>query len=311
MIGKITDVSPTEITLTVGGTERKVPVNQVQRINLAGEPAALRQARSAVLAGQYEQALESLASLTDEDTKSPILRQEIGFYRVLARAKLALLGSGDPKAAEEEMKSFAGKERTTFHFFEIAELLGDLAKASGDYAAAAGYYRYLAKAPWPDYALRSDVLLAGALRAQGKFSEAIAQYERALAASATDPVAIRQQTLARIGKAACLAQQGQATEAVEELQDVITKNDPVDEQLFAQAYLALGTAYRQANQTLDAVLAYLHIDLLFYGQREAHAEALYNLTELWPQVDQPARSVEARQLLQSRYAGTVWAKRAG
>jgi tetratricopeptide (TPR) repeat protein len=311
IVGKITDVSPTEITVTSSGSERKVPVNQVQRISLAGEPAALRQARSAVLSGQYEQALESLAGLTDADAKETVLRQEIGFYRIFARAQLALLGGGDPKAAEAEMKAFAARERTTFHFYEIAELLGDLAQASGDYAGAAGYYGYLARAPWPDYELRSNVLLAGALRSQGKLSEAITQYDRALAVNASDPVAVRQQTLARIGKAACQAQQGHASAAIAELEGVITKNDPADERVFAQAYLALGTAYQQADQTLDAVLAYLHIDLLFYGQREAHAEALYNLTELWPKVDQPARAVESRQLLQSRYAGTIWAKRAG
>jgi tetratricopeptide (TPR) repeat protein len=311
MLGEITGVSPTEITMIVGGAERKVPVNQVQRINLAGEPAGLRQARNAISAGQYEQALESLSRLTEADAEGDIVRQEIGFYRVLAQARLALLGTGDSKSAADEMKAFAAAERDTFHFFEIAELLGDLAKASGDYGAAANYYRYLARAPWPDYKLRSQVLLAGALRAQDKFAEAVQQYDEALAAPATDSVAVRQQTLARIGKAACLAQQGQMSDAIEQLEDVIAKNDPADERLFAQAYLALGTAYREAKQPLDAVLAYLHIDLLFYGQREAHAEALYYLTELWPQVDQPARAVEARQLLQSRYAGTVWAQRAG
>jgi tetratricopeptide (TPR) repeat protein len=155
------------------------------------------------------------------------------------------------------------------------------------------------------------VLLGEALRAEGKCDEASAEFERALATSATDPTAVRQQTLARVGKAACQAEQGQVEEAIAQLQDALLKNDPADDPLFAQIYLALGSAYRRANQPLDALLAYLHVDLLFYGQREAHAEALYYLTQLWPQVDQPARAVEARQLLQERYAGSVWAKRAG
>jgi tetratricopeptide (TPR) repeat protein len=311
LLGKITGVSPTEITVSTSGTERKVPVNEVARISLSGEPVALRQGRTAILAGQYEQALESLQGLELSDSNDAILRQEVGFYRVLAQAQLALLGGGDAKEAEAAMKAFLVKERNTYHFFEIAEVLGHLARAAGDYAGAARYYQQLAKAPWPEYELRSTVLLGDALRAQSKWDEAAALYERALNVNAADPTAVRQQTLARIGKAACQVELGQVDVAIGQLQEVVAKNDPADDPLFAQVYLALGAAYRKADQPLDAVLAFLHVDLLFYGQREAHAEALYYLTELWPKVDQPARAVEARQLLQSRYAGSVWAKRAG
>jgi tetratricopeptide (TPR) repeat protein len=310
LLGKITAVSPTEITVTSAGAERKVPVNEVQRISLANEPARLRQARSAILAGQFEQALESLQGL-DAAAEDAILRQEIGFYRVFAQAQLALLGAGDPKQAEADMKAFASRERNTFHFFEMAEVLGHLAKAAGDYTSAARYYQQLARSPWPDYQLRSDLLSGDVLRAQGKCGEAVVQYDRVLAANATDPSLLRQQALAKIGKAACRAEQGDAAAAIDELQEVIAKNDPADVPLFAQAYLALGAAHQQAKQPMDAVLAYLHVDLLFYGQRDAHAEALYYLTELWPQLDQPSRALEARQLLQTRYAGSVWAKRAG
>ncbi len=310
LLGKITAVSPTEITVTSAGSERTVPVNEVQRISLANEPAGLRQARAAVQAGQFEQALENLEGL-DIRSADTVLRQEIGFYRVLAQAELALVGGGDPKEAEAAMMAFLGRERTTYHFFEIAETLGHLATASGDYANAARYYQQLDKAPWPEYKLRSNILLGDVWRTQAKWDEAISHYEQALAVNATEASVVRQQTFARIGRAACQAERGQSAEAIHALQDVIAKNDPADDPLFAQAYLALGSAYRQSQHPMDAVLAYLHVDLLFYGQREAHAEALYYLTELWPQVDQPARAVEARQLLQTRYAGTVWAKRAG
>jgi tetratricopeptide (TPR) repeat protein len=311
LLGKITAVSPTEVTVQTSGAERKIPVNEVRRIGLGDEPNGLRQARAALLAGQFEQAIKLLEGVELPPNADSILRQELGFCRVSAQAQLALQGGGDLRQAEADMRAFLVKERTTFHFFEIAEMMGHVARAAGDYANAARYYQQLAKAPWQEYELRSWVLLGGALRAQEKWDEAVAQFDRVLNANATDPTALRQQTLARIGKADCQAQQGAAATAISELQEVIAKNDPADEPLFAQAYVALGAAYRKAQKPLEAVLAYLHVDLLFYSQREAHAEALYYLTELWPQVDQPARAVEARQMLQSRYAGTVWAKRAG
>ena len=66
---------------------------------------------------------------------------------------------------------------------------------------------------------------------------------------------------------------GRTDEALAELRDIIAKNDASDSQLFATAYLAQGAAFRQADRALDAVMAYLHVDLLFFNQRDAHAEA--------------------------------------
>ena len=183
------------------------------------------------------------------DSADTILRQEIGFYRVQAQAQLALLGGGDPKEAEAAMKAFLGKERTTFHFFEIAEIFGHLA-----IAAETTRMRLATTNNWPRHPgrtmrLRSDVLLGGVLQAQSKWDEAIAQYDRALAGNATDPTAVRQQTFARIGKAACQAEQGQATAAIRDLQEVIAKNDPSDDPLFAQAYLAHGLGVSSARSS--------------------------------------------------------------
>jgi tetratricopeptide (TPR) repeat protein len=238
------------------------------------------------------------------------MKQEVEYHRLFAKAHLALRGEGDARETASQLFEFLRRERNTYHFFPAVELIGDLSVVGGDYANAAKYYQQLSKAPWPDYQMRSFVLIGDALRLQGDHAGALRQYDQALGLPANEPLAIRQQTLSRIGRAACVAETGSAAEAQRELEDVIAKNDPSDEELFAQAYLALGTAYRKADQSMDAVLAYLHIDLLFYSQRTAHAEALYRLTELWPKVEQPARAVETRQLLLARYPGTVWAKRA-
>lgn len=310
VLGRITAVRPTGVTIESGGTEREVAANEIQRINLSGEPNGLRQARSAILAGQYEQAISALEEVDVAETRSDLLKQEVEYHLLLAKAQLALRGEGDPAEAGRLMFEFLKRERDTYHFFAAVELLGDLAVAAGDFPAAARFYQQLTKAPWPEYRLRSLVLLADALLAQGDHQGASTQYAEALQQPAGDPAAIRQQNLARIGQAACGVAAGDAKAAAGELEELIAKNDPSDAELFARAYLALGHAYQKLQQPVDAVLAYLHIDLLFYRQRAAHAEALYHLTELWPQVEQPSRAVEARQLLQTRYPGTVWAKRA-
>jgi tetratricopeptide (TPR) repeat protein len=308
VLGTIKNVSETEVLVSANGIDRKIPVNEIQRIGLGGEPTGLRQGRSAIFSGQYEQALESLETVRLDASASPVLRQEVEFYRAAALANLALRGSGDPKDAASLLLSFVKRNRNSFHFYEAVELLGDLTLMVGSYENASLYYRQIAKAPFPEYVLRSSVLEGNALRAQGKFKEAIERYSKALSTSASDPESLRQQAIARIGKAACMAETGKVDEALAEIDEIIAKNDASDDQLFALAYLAQGTAHRKAQRDLDAVMAYLHVDLLFFNQRDAHAEALYYLGELWPKVNNPDRGVEARNLLKSRYGSTSWAK---
>ncbi len=308
VLGTIKKVSATEVVVSANGTERKIPVNEIQRIGLGGEPTGLRQGRTAIFSGQYEQAQESLETVRVDANASSILRQEVDFYRAAAFAHLALRGSGNPKAAASMLLNFVKRNRDSLHFYEAVELLGDLTLMVGSFENASLYYRQIAKAPFPEFKLRSSVLEGNALRAQGKFDDAIQRYNKALASIANSPESMRQQSIARIGKAGCMAETGKVDEALADLDDIIAKNDASDDQLFALAYLAQGTAHRKAKRDLDAVMAYLHVDLLFFNQRDAHAEALYYLSELWPKVNNPDRGVEARNLLKSRYGTTGWAK---
>jgi len=309
ILGEITEVSRTSIKLKTGDGTKSISVNEVQRISLNGEPSGLRQARTAVLAGQYEQAITALDGLRVRGNLGGLIRQEIGYYRAIAEALLALQGNGDLVEAKTRLNDHMRNDPQTFHFFEAVEVLGDLSKAVGDYDDTAKYYTLIGKAPWPDYELRGQVLLGNALRSQAQWKSAILEFDKALSANAADPASIRQQSLARIGKAACQAELGEASQAISDLQDVIAKHDTQDGELFAQAYLALGAAHAKLDQPMDAVLAYLHVDLLFYKQRSAHAEALFHLAELWPVLEQPSRGIESRRMLQARYGGSVWAKK--
>jgi len=186
--------------------------------------------------------------------------------------------------------------------------MGDLLMAADKYAAAQRQYAELAKTPWPDYKLRAGVLLGRTLAAQGKHDQAIRQFDDVLASREDDAAANEQKLSATLGKAVSLAETNQLDNAVSLVEQMIADTDPEQKELQARAYNALGDSYQRAGRTKDALLAYLHVDVLYSSVPDAHAEALSHLATLWNQVGQAERARAARQTLEQQYRGSRWAK---
>lgn len=89
----------------------------------------------------------------------------------------------------------------------------------------------------------------------------------------------------------------------------MVKEAPADDTaLQAETYLRLGDCQRLQGKSKDALLAYLHIDVLFPMEKSQHAEALFQLSKLWATVGQPSRADEARVKLESDYPNSSWTK---
>jgi tetratricopeptide (TPR) repeat protein len=305
--GTITAVSPSEIKIQSRGAPLTFAIKDVLKVTFDGEPPELRTARERALAGQYEDAVEELKKIDVGAIRNSVISQDVGYYAAYCTAKLALTAGGDKDAAIDLLKGFIGQNRTTFHFFEGVELLGELNFAAGKYTDAATFYGLLSQAPWPEYKMKASVLQARAKSAEGKDAEALPLFEQVLSSGLNTPEAVEQKMHATVGKAVCLSATGKADEGIAMIEDLIAKNDPTDMTLFGRAYNALGACYQKAGETQDALLAYLHTDVLFFGDREAHAEALYHLSKLWAETNRSDRATRARSLLQSRYAGSRWA----
>ena len=305
--GTIVGMSPSSVKIETTGVTRDVEVREIQKLSFGDEPADLRTARDQALAGQFENALESLKKITAAEIQVPAIRQDVGYFAAYCRAKLALTAGGDKAAAIEELRTFIGQNRTTFHFFEGVELLGDLNFAAGKYADAATFYGLLGQADWAEYKMRAAVLQARAQTAEGKYAEALAAYDGVLASGLNTPEAAEQKMHATVGRAVCLAATGKHEEGITIIEDMIAKHDPSNATLFGRAYNALGASYLKANKPQEALMAYLHTDILFFTDHDAHAEALYQLSKLWAQVNKADRAGEARSMLQSRYPGSRWA----
>ncbi|MBW3600351.1 MAG: tetratricopeptide repeat protein [Planctomycetes bacterium] len=306
--GSIIGTSPAEITLQSGGSEQKFPVNEVRRVTFDGEPNELGRARQAVQAGQLEQALDDLKKIDIGQIQRDIVKQDAQYYMALAQAKLALARGGDKTKAAQDMMAFYRANPGSHHHFETAEILGDLAMGLDNPAAAKPFYDELAKAPWPEYKMKAFVLGADALMAQGDYEGALKAFETVIGANIDTPEASRQKVLSRVGKAESLANTGKTDEAVQICEQIIADNPSTDMELFGRAYNALGVAHLKADRPQQAALAFLHVDTLFFGDPDQHAQALYYLSDLWTQMNQADRALEARTKLKNFYSGTRWAR---
>jgi tetratricopeptide (TPR) repeat protein len=307
--GEVAESTPYEVTLNNGPAGgQQIAVNQIKAILFDGEPSELAQARVNAANGAFENASQLLEKINISSVKRDLIRQDIEFYKAWCAGKLALAGQGAIADAGRQLNNFVRSNPNSFHTLEVREAMGDLLMAGGGYANAEKQYAELAKAPWPDYKMRAAVAIGRSLQAQKKHAEAIKQFDAALAIPDQSPDAQAQRLAATLGKAISTAETGGVDQAVGVIEKVIHDADPEQKELHARACLALGKCYESAGRTKDALIWYLHVDVLYNTVPEAHAEALSHLVPLWTSLGQNERAREARQILNERYGQSRWAK---
>ncbi len=308
--GKVVATTKIDVTVDVRGTKRVEKVNNIRRVLFADEPRDLYSGRAKVLAGKLDAGFDDLKNVNPASIERDIVKRDLQFYLAYCEGKLALSIGGDKAKASKSMMNFVSAAPNNYHFFEAAELLGDLAVGQSDYANAVRFYGAIAsKAPFPEYKMRALIAEARAWVAQEQFATAEKKFGEALAIKSDSPESRRQRLLAEVGMARCLAETGTPEQGIKLIDQIIAKNDPSDAYLFGRAYNAQGDCFRKAGKQKDALMAYLHVDILFYSNADIHAESLYRLSRLWAAIKESDRAVAARNLLNERYAGSVWSQK--
>ncbi len=306
--GPIRKMTPTQVVIEVQGADQELPVNQIENIFYDNEPTGLKTARSNIANRAYENALTALERIDRGTISRREILQEMDYMTAYCEAQIALRGDGDVRAAGSKMIGFARDNSGHYRYLEACEVIGDLLVALGQHAQAEDYYGRLAQAPWPEYKMRAGVAVGRARLAQGKTAEAGQAFDSVLANKTDGERAEAQRLAARLGKAVAQASGDRADESIKEIVDIITKANPEDVELHARAYNALGTTYRKADRVQDALLAFLHVDTLYFQVSDAHAEALSNLAQLWNEVGKADEAVRAQQILAEQYKNSPWAK---
>lgn len=306
--GSIKSIDKNEVVLekTTGATET-VKVDDIDAIFFDGEPPMLKSVRSSAASGAYTYALATLDKFDAAAVTRPEIQQDVQFYKAYCHARVALASGEKLEDAGTEMLAFVNANPTSFHAYTANELVGDLLMALGKPGPAQKYYGELATAPFPALKMKAGILNGKALIAQKKYAEAqksfadvvqLADQEKGKTAGAED-----EKVAAILGNADCLANEGKVDDAIKQVQDVIKGLDPENEPLQAEANLTLGNCYVKKEATKDAILAFLHVDIVYPSQTQARIAALRQLAVLWEKLGKADRSAAATQTLKDLASG--------
>lgn len=307
--GKIVEKNRDKVVIEVRGNNQNFPSNEILRVLFEGEPTTLSRTKDLVAQGQIEQAVDEFKKIDAASLPSEDMKQDYQFLRGYIAGTLATKGKGDPKNALTLLTNWVKDNAQSYQFYQAAELMGDLAVASGTPDQAAKYYGGLAAAPFPELKTKGSFLQGKALMASKQNAEAKGKFQAVLEAKLSDPVSLKFQKMARIGIIQCDALEGKATEAIGELEKMVDEGDSTDGELFAELFNTLGSLFAAADRNEEAVLSYLKTDQLYGAQSEPHAESLYRLSQLWTKMGSTQKAADAKQKLEKLYPTSPWVRK--
>lgn len=309
--GKVTAISKDKVSFENSkGEKSDIPANEVDEIIWDGEPAALKSARTNEAAGKLTQALDGLAkAATDNKSDRPEIKLDIEYLTLRAAARIALTDPAKIPDALKKLGDFQSKNSDSRHFYDAVGLMVDLNLTKNDPAAARAAAETLQKATGNDQKMAAKIAVARVELLENKIPEAQKAFEEVVGSPAGSPVEESRKLQAKLGVARCLQLQSKFDDAIKLLDEVINQSAPEDSRVQAEAYVRQGDCYQAASKSKDALLAYLHVDVLFSTEKSFHPEALYHLTRLWTAVQQPDRANEAADKLTAEYPNSPWAQK--
>lgn len=310
--GEVISQTKEKLTLkpSVGKQNVEIPANEIDRVEWDGEPAAMKLARSAEERGNLQDALKRYTEIAGEvEAGQTNLKTDLDFLIARTNAKL---GKADPAKLDEAIAQLEGYKTAhpdTFRYYDTLMLLGDAYLDKNNYTSAEPIYNQLEQAPWDDYKMAGQVAKGRLLLRKNDISGAQGLFQQVASKPAQTPAEKARQFDARLGLATCLQRQNQFEKAAEELDQIIKQAPATATKTMGEAYLRKGDNLLAADKKKDALLAYLHVDVLFSSEKDLHAEALYHLATLWNEVAQPGRAATARAKLSQDYPNSEWTKK--
>jgi tetratricopeptide (TPR) repeat protein len=285
--GQIQSESPSEVVVQLGASTTSVPIDQILSIRYDGQPATLQLAETRESAGQLAEAAELFKKAASEAADKPYVMQTALYRAASALADLALVDPTRTKEAKDRLLQFVQAHPSSRHIIPAREDLARLQLNTGDFAGAEATIAALARLP--KAADRASVLRAKVLAKQSRHDEAISVLDRLIASFPDRSTAQRE---ARLAKAESLVGLKKYKEAENLVRQVIAAAPAEDAAAQSAACNTLGDCLRADNRPKEALLAYLHTDLLYSKDKQEHPRALFHIEKLFRQLKHDSRADE-------------------
>lgn len=309
--GQIVDSTVNELIVKTNSGQVEVPAQSVRTLTLGEAPPQVARAIRSYEGQRFDDGLAELEKINDAPGTG-FIAQYLDYLKALGMAESALGGGAVlPRDAGTAVAEFVRKHPNSYQFVPMTERLGRLYEIVGQPALAQGEYQKLAASTWPTFSLKGSFLVGKMQLAANEGTAAMRSFEAVMRSELNDAEAQSLKSVATCLNAKALAMQGKGKEAQQQLEQMIKDGNPDNQLLFANIYNALGTVHLLNGDDKSAALAFLHTDLLFAGQADAHAEALYYLATLWPKLGKTEQAYEARENLKSYYRNSIWAQKLG
>ena len=301
-----------QVTIKDGvGKSTIVPTYDIINIEWeTNEPSELPFGRSAERGGKYVAALDNYTKCLRDPKAKGDVQADIEFLIARTYSRMGLTeDAAKLDEAQKKLDLFVKARVNHYRHYEAVTLLGEVLLAKKDYEAADVAFTKLSGAPWPDYRMAAKNASAKIAVLKNDLAGAMTKFEEVAAGKAESPAEIYRRNEAIVGKACVLVGQKKYDEALKVIDTAIDALSSDDGEPMSEAYVLQGDCLQAQGKVKEAILAYLHVHVLFEKEREMHARALFHLAALWPKLDQPERGDDAKKELVTRYPTSEWSKK--
>jgi hypothetical protein len=309
--GKFTSMNTQAITIKLtSGREEVVSVADIKTLRFDQEPSLLAQAQSNERSGALAAALKKYRQVqSDYSGDDKRLITDVAFLIARTQVRLSLEDPEARKAARQAMQQFRAANQKNFRYLEATLLEAAAAASAEDSANARTLLKEVQGGTVKGYQLQAGVQLGQLLLADGESAEALAAFNKVVTQSEGDSNAVGAHWSGLLGRALCQQQQGNFADAVATVESVIQTAAVGNTDILAEAWVQKGDCLRKTNEPRAALMAYLHVDVLYRSEPSQHAQSLFRLSALWGPAGHQDRADDAAARLTARYPNSEWAKK--
>ena len=300
--GKFEIFSKTSVVIRQPSDETiTISTDDIMEVRFDREPPLLQAARSNERSGSYTSAIQQLQKILSEYTgRDKRVLTEIEFLVARCQARLARSNPETTRTALATLQSFLQQNGNSYRTLEVMLLQAQLLSGT-ERSQAIRLLEQLRSSGVDGFAMQAGVVLGHVLLSEARPGQAEDVFNDVVRKSDGKATALKTHYESRIGRAECLLKQDRPEQALKELKFVIAEIPGDQHTALARAWLHTGHGHRQSDQPQAALLAYLHVDILYQDAKVEHAEALYQLTALWEAAGYPDRARDSQSRLLAQY----------